>query len=66
MNRLESLLSILCSISIEDIAQAPREEQHLLVDNIEDLQDRLNAILQATDQPLFPIMLLPSPPSTIH
>lgn len=62
MNRLESLLSLLSAISIEDIAQAPQGEQHLLVDNIEDLQDRLNAILKATGRTLSPEMLtLPAP-----
>ena len=60
MSRLEYLLSML--IRIEDIAQAPLNEQHLLVDNIEDLQDQLKTILQATGRTLSPDMLmLPTP-----
>lgn len=50
MNNLESLFSMLSNITIEDISQAPHEEQPQLVDNIEDLQDRLKAILSATSQ----------------
>lgn len=62
MNKLESLFSMLSAITIEDISQAPHEEQHLLADNIEDLQDRLNAIFRATGQTLSPEMLaLPAP-----
>ncbi len=51
MNNLESLFSMLSNITIEDISQAPHKEQPKLVDNIEDLQDRLKAILSATGQP---------------
>lgn len=62
MNRLENLLSTLLTVRIEDISQVPTEEQHLLVNNIEELQDQLKTILS---EPCFSddsAMLAPSKP----
>ena len=44
MERLSRLLKDLERITFEDISEIPQEEQHIIADQIEDLQDRLRKL----------------------
>lgn len=55
MEHLAALLNELKKVTLDDISNLPKDNQHVVAEHLEQLQDDLKSVLGSSSQPETPI-----------